>query len=157
MASELGVDLAAVTATGRRGQIMKADVEAFTAPSNGHGHGTGRPPRAERRARRTGREELTRTQRTIARRMAESRAAVPDIELVVDIDMGACLALRAQLAEHHSPPPSVNDLVIKACALALREHPRVERKLSSTRPSSCTSASTSASPSPRPTACSCRW
>jgi pyruvate dehydrogenase E2 component (dihydrolipoamide acetyltransferase) len=39
--------------------------------------------------------------------------------------MGACLALRAQLAEHHSPAPSVNDLVIKACALALREHPRV--------------------------------
>jgi pyruvate dehydrogenase E2 component (dihydrolipoamide acetyltransferase) len=107
MASELGVDLSTVTATGRRGQIMKADVEAFAASSNGH------------------RTPLTRTQRTIARRMAESRAVVPDIELVVDIDMGACLALRAQLAEHYSPAPSVNDLVIKACALALREHPRV--------------------------------
>ncbi|HEY6525479.1 MAG TPA: dihydrolipoamide acetyltransferase family protein [Solirubrobacteraceae bacterium] len=128
MASELGVDLSTVTATGRRGQIMKADVEAFTA-SNGHGHGTAPEPAAEAEAAparsEAGREELTRTQRTIARRMTESRAAVPDIELVVDIDMGACLALRAQLGEHHSPPPSVNDLVIKACALALREHPRV--------------------------------
>ncbi len=115
MASELGVDLSTVTATGRRGQIMKADVEAVAA-DNGHGNGAA-PVRTS--------EQLTRTQRTIARRMAQSRAVVPDIALVVDIDMGACLALRAQLAEHHSPAPSVNDLVIKACALALREHPRV--------------------------------
>ena len=130
MASDLGIDLAHVTATGRRGQIMKADVEAAAAS---HRNGTAReparaeperaePPRAESEPER---EQLTRTQRTIARRMAESRAVVPDIELVVDIDMGACLALRAQLSEHHSPAPSVNDLVIKACALALRQHPRV--------------------------------
>jgi pyruvate dehydrogenase E2 component (dihydrolipoamide acetyltransferase) len=115
MASELGVDLSTVTATGHRGQIMKADVEAVAA-DDGHGNGAAPVPTSE---------PLTRTQRTIARRMAQSRAVVPDIELVVDIDMGACLALRAQLAEHHSPAPSVNDLVIKACALALREHPRV--------------------------------
>jgi pyruvate dehydrogenase E2 component (dihydrolipoamide acetyltransferase) len=106
MASELGVDLSTVTATGRRGQIMKADVEAFAA-SNGHGNGTppARAPEPAPAPAEAGREELTRAQRTIARRMAESRAVVPDIELVVDIDMGACLALRAQLAEHHSPPP----------------------------------------------------
>jgi pyruvate dehydrogenase E2 component (dihydrolipoamide acetyltransferase) len=130
MASELGVDLSTVTATGRRGQIMKADVEA-SADGNGDGNGAA-PAREsacesqpEPSAAEPEREQLTRTQRTIARRMAQSRAVVPDIELVVDIDMGACLALRAQLAEHHSPAPSVNDLVIKACALALRAHPRV--------------------------------
>ena len=140
MASELGVDLGAVTATGRRGQIMKKDVEAF-AGAEGNGNRVAPAPESvtpESAAPESAapepaapepaapeREELTRTQRTIARRMAESRAVVPDIELVVDIDMGACLALRAQLAEHHSPAPSVNDLVIKACALALRAHPRV--------------------------------
>jgi pyruvate dehydrogenase E2 component (dihydrolipoamide acetyltransferase) len=125
MACELGIDLAAVTATGRRGQIMKADVEAFTA-ADGHGNGATpeQPPPAPDPVD-GAREELTRTQRTIARRMAESRAVVPDFEVAVDIDMGACLALRAQLAEHHSPAPSVNDMVIKACALALRAHPRV--------------------------------
>jgi pyruvate dehydrogenase E2 component (dihydrolipoamide acetyltransferase) len=120
MASDLGIDLARVTATGRRGQIMKADVEAFAA-ADSNGNGAIRITEAASPAR----DELTRAQRTIARRMADSRATVPDIELVVDIDMGACLALRAQLAEHHSPAPSVNDLVIKACALALRAHPRV--------------------------------
>ena len=127
MASELGVDLRTVTATGRRGQIMKADIEAFAESSNGHGAAAEPEPEPGGAQSDTAgtREQLTRTQRTIARRMAESRAAVPDIELVVDIDMGACLSLRAQLAEHHSPAPSVNDLVIKACALALRAHPRV--------------------------------
>ena len=122
MASELGVDLRTVTATGRRGQIMKADIEAFAESSNGHGAAAEPEPEPGGAQSDTAgtREQLTRTQRTIARRMAESRAAVPDIELVVDIDMGACLSLRAQLAEHHSPAPSVNDLVIKACALALR-------------------------------------
>jgi pyruvate dehydrogenase E2 component (dihydrolipoamide acetyltransferase) len=123
MAFELGVDLGTVKATGRRGQIMKADVEAFAA-SNGHGSGAETAPEPESAHQAAGHEALTRTQRTIARRMAESRAAIPDIELVVDIDMGACLNLRAQLAEHHSPAPSVNDLIIKASALALREHPR---------------------------------
>jgi pyruvate dehydrogenase E2 component (dihydrolipoyllysine-residue acetyltransferase) len=124
MASELGIDLDAVTATGRRGQIMKADVEAFTV-ADGHGNGTAREPQPKPEPVHGVREELTRTQRTIARRMAQSRALVPDFELVVNIDMGACLALRAQLAEHHSPAPSVNDMVIKACGLALRAHPRV--------------------------------
>jgi pyruvate dehydrogenase E2 component (dihydrolipoamide acetyltransferase) len=125
MASERGIDLAAVTATGRRGQIMKADIEAFTA-ADGHGNGAApEQPQTEPEPVDGAREEMTRTQRTIARRMAESRAMVPDFELVVDIDMGACLALRAQLAEHHSPAPSVNDMVIKACGLALRAHPRV--------------------------------
>ncbi len=123
MAGERGIDLAAVTATGRRGQIMKADVEAFTAA--GHGNGATSEPAPGPESVDGAREELTRTQRTIARRMAESRAVVPDFELVVDIDMGACVALRAQLAEHYSPAPSVNDMVIKACALALRAHPRV--------------------------------
>jgi pyruvate dehydrogenase E2 component (dihydrolipoamide acetyltransferase) len=120
VASQLGVELTAVTATGRRGQIMKADVEAFADADRNGSHAAAPAETATPE-----REELTRTQRTIARRMAESRAVVPDIELVVDVDMGACLALRAQLAQHHSPAPSVNDLVIKACALALREHPRV--------------------------------
>jgi pyruvate dehydrogenase E2 component (dihydrolipoamide acetyltransferase) len=131
MAAELGIDLGAVTPTGRRGQIMKADVEALaTADRNGNG-ATPAPARAEpqrvvlARTQSPHREELTRTQQTIARRMAQSRAVVPDIELAVDVDMGACLALRAQLAEHHLTAPSVNDLVIKACALALRGHPRV--------------------------------
>ncbi len=69
--------------------------------------------------------ELTRTQRTIARRMAESKATIPDFALQMEIDMEQCVALRSEL-KRLSPheAPTYNDMVVKACALALREHPR---------------------------------
>ena len=63
-------------------------------------------------------EEPSRAQRTIARRAAESRATVPDIELTVEADVSAAHALV------HSESSSVTALLIKACALALREVPR---------------------------------
>jgi pyruvate dehydrogenase E2 component (dihydrolipoyllysine-residue acetyltransferase) len=69
--------------------------------------------------------ELTRTQQTIARRMAESKATIPDFELQAEIDMEACVALRGELKRLSAgEAPTYNDMVVKACALALREHPR---------------------------------
>lgn len=72
-------------------------------------------------------QELTRGQATVARRAAESRATVPDFTLQTEIDMESALALRATLdgASHEGPRPSYNDMVVRACALALAEHPRV--------------------------------
>ena len=71
-------------------------------------------------------EPLTRTQQTIARRMAESKATIPDFSIVVDVDMDGCVALRTELkALTADEAPTYNDMVVKACALALREHPRV--------------------------------
>jgi pyruvate dehydrogenase E2 component (dihydrolipoamide acetyltransferase) len=69
--------------------------------------------------------EPSRTQRTIARRMAESKATIPDFTLRVEVDMELCAQLRAEL-KRLSPQevPTYNDMVVKACALALREHPR---------------------------------
>jgi pyruvate dehydrogenase E2 component (dihydrolipoamide acetyltransferase) len=68
--------------------------------------------------------ELTRTQQTIARRMAESKATIPDFSLQLEIEMEECVALRTEL-KRLSPEeaPTYNDMVVKACALALREHP----------------------------------
>jgi pyruvate dehydrogenase E2 component (dihydrolipoamide acetyltransferase) len=110
LARELGADLASITPTGRRGQVMKHDVLAAV-----NGAATA-PPRDAVPA-----TPLTATQRTIAARMAASRARVPDFDVEVEIDMTACLALRTQV----DAPPSINDFIVKACALALREHPRV--------------------------------
>jgi pyruvate dehydrogenase E2 component (dihydrolipoamide acetyltransferase) len=70
-------------------------------------------------------QELTRLQRTVSRRMAESKATAPDFALEVEIDMTACVELRGQLKEMTERAPSYNDMVVRACALALREHPRV--------------------------------
>jgi pyruvate dehydrogenase E2 component (dihydrolipoamide acetyltransferase) len=68
--------------------------------------------------------EATRIQQVIARRMAESKATVPEFTLRSEIDMEACVALRTQLKALGGEVPSYNDMVVKACALALREFPR---------------------------------
>jgi pyruvate dehydrogenase E2 component (dihydrolipoamide acetyltransferase) len=81
--------------------------------------------------------ELTRTQQSLARRMAESKATIPHLALQLDVDMERCVELRAELervpaaggASHAGVDdpalPTYDDLIVKACALALREHPRV--------------------------------
>jgi pyruvate dehydrogenase E2 component (dihydrolipoamide acetyltransferase) len=69
--------------------------------------------------------ELTRTQQTIARRMAEAKATIPEFTLQTEIDMEACVALRSELKKlGQADAPTYNDMVVKACALALRESPR---------------------------------
>jgi pyruvate dehydrogenase E2 component (dihydrolipoamide acetyltransferase) len=70
-------------------------------------------------------QELTRLQKTVSRRMAESKATAPDFALEVEIDMSLCVELRERLKEVEEKPPSFNDMVVKACANALREHARV--------------------------------
>ena len=70
--------------------------------------------------------EPTRAQQVIARRVAETKATVPEFTLQGEIDMEAAVAFRAELraAAGDGPVPTLNDLVVKAAALALREHPQ---------------------------------
>ena len=70
-------------------------------------------------------EELTRLQQTVSRRMAESKATAPDFSIALTVDMTAAVELRERLKEISDPVPSFNDMVVKAAATALREHPRV--------------------------------
>jgi pyruvate dehydrogenase E2 component (dihydrolipoamide acetyltransferase) len=56
--------------------------------------------------------------------MAESKATIPDFQVRAEVDVTALLALRAQMKAARGSAPSVNDFVVKACALALREQPR---------------------------------
>jgi len=132
IARESGVDLDTVTGSGPGGRIVKADVlgggPAAPAPP------TATPEVATAKGQMT-EVELTRTQQTIARRMAESKATIPDFGIQADVDMEACVALRTELKRLAHPAageepgtqpaaPTYNDMVVKACALALREHPR---------------------------------
>jgi pyruvate dehydrogenase E2 component (dihydrolipoamide acetyltransferase) len=59
--------------------------------------------------------------------MAESKATIPHFTLEAEIDMEECVGLRVTLAgaAGPAPVPTYNDMVVKACAIALREHPRV--------------------------------
>ncbi len=148
LAASLGVNLRALAGSGPRGRIVRGDVEraatsvsatapgAASAPAAGPAPAPTAPVAAfsappEERATAKGEVtlvELSRTQQLIARRMAESRATVPDFEVSVDVDMEAAWALREQLKRDAAPDavvPSLNDLVVLACAKALREHPQV--------------------------------
>lgn len=74
-------------------------------------------------------QELSRTQQVIARRMAESKATVPEFTIATDVDMENAVEVRKQLkaaaeAVSGGVVPSYNDMVVKASALALREYPR---------------------------------
>jgi pyruvate dehydrogenase E2 component (dihydrolipoamide acetyltransferase) len=119
LAAELDIDLAALTGSGPQGRVTRADVERAAAAGNGEASVV-TPAKGE-----TAVHDLTRVQRTVARRMAESRATVPNFELQRQVDLGEAVALRERLREVGDPPPSLNDFVVKAAALALREFPRV--------------------------------
>jgi pyruvate dehydrogenase E2 component (dihydrolipoamide acetyltransferase) len=154
LAREASIDLASISGTGPAGRIVKADVEALVAggaaaaapapvvaapaapaaPAPAPAPAPGEPaPVAAAAAATAGNkgevtiEEPNRTQQVVARRMAESKATVPDFTVATDVDMEAARALRAQLKEaaaEGQPVPSFNDMVVKAVALALREYPR---------------------------------
>jgi len=138
VAREQGLDIGGLSGSGPGGRIVKADVEAAArsgAAADAQGDGQAReepvPAPAEAPAKETGRgdvttEELTRTQEVIARRMAESKATVPHFGLQAEVDMEEAVALRQRLKEvaGDDPVPSFNDMIVKACALALREFPR---------------------------------
>ncbi|MFI5003923.1 MAG: dihydrolipoamide acetyltransferase family protein [Solirubrobacterales bacterium] len=129
IANESGVDLHTIAGTGPGGRIVKADVEAAgVTASDAPVPVSTTADLSERVASAKGETtvvELTRTQQTIARRMAESKATIPDFSLQAEIDMERCVALRSEL-KRLSPEeaPTYNDMVVKACALALHEHPR---------------------------------
>lgn len=148
VARDRGVDLRGITGTGPGGRIVRADVES-AAPAEAAPAPAEAPSAQEGPARRgapaapaavsgtvtergTNRGDVTttepsRSQQVIARRMAESRATIPSFEVTTEVDMTEAVKLRAQFQAiaGDAPPPSYNDMVVKACALALREHPRV--------------------------------
>ncbi len=136
LARERGVDLSSLQGTGPGGRIVKADVEAAgSAPAPAPAPAVAPAPTpgpvisgvagSGKGAVRT--ESLSKLQQTVARRMAEAKATIPDFTLTTDVDMAAAVQVREQLkalATDDQPAASYNDMVVKAAALALREFPR---------------------------------
>ncbi len=120
LAVELGVDLAMLTGSGPQGRVTREDVLAAAPAAAAPAPDGTEPAQVE-----PGTVELTRLQQTVARRMSQSRATVPEFELRSTVDMTRAVALHEQLRGLLDPPPSQNDLVVRAAALALREFPRV--------------------------------
>jgi pyruvate dehydrogenase E2 component (dihydrolipoamide acetyltransferase) len=126
IAGELGVALESIAGSGPDGRIVKADVlaasEGVPAVAGGPAPSAGDAVGAKGEVVVS---EPTRTQALIARRMASAKATIPEFQVTVEVDADPALELREQLRNTASPLPSVNDLIVKACALALRAHPNV--------------------------------
>ena len=126
-ARELGVDLRGATGTGHGGRVVVGDLTALTqgsqamvraAPSTMNA-GPAAPRLAEPEVR-----PLSMMRKTIARRLTESKTTVPHFYLTIDVDVEALVALREKLNEELAQGEgatklSVNDFLVKACALAL--------------------------------------
>jgi pyruvate dehydrogenase E2 component (dihydrolipoamide acetyltransferase) len=125
IARERGIDLAEIVGSGPGGRIVKADVEGDRVGGAAATVGDAAAPEPVAASTDANVQELTRLQRAVAARMAESKASAPEFALEVEVDMSACVELRSQLAELADPVPSYNDIVVKAVGVALREFPRV--------------------------------
>jgi pyruvate/2-oxoglutarate dehydrogenase complex dihydrolipoamide acyltransferase (E2) component len=115
-ATAAGVDLAAVAGTGPGGKVLRADVAAATRPASAPESTPGIAAQVI---------PLTGMRGVIATRMHASLQEMAQLTLGTEATMDAAMALRAQLKEQWQQAPTITDLVVRAAALALREHPRL--------------------------------
>ena len=131
LAEEKGIDISQVTGSGDGGRIVKRDVEDFkpsAAPA---------PAKAEKSGGTTislpqvvGEERsedipVTQMRKTIARRLGESKFSAPHFYLTMEINMDKAMDARKSMNEIAPVKISFNDIVLKACAAALRQHPDI--------------------------------
>ncbi|HEX3360402.1 MAG TPA: dihydrolipoamide acetyltransferase family protein, partial [Solirubrobacterales bacterium] len=134
VAKDSGVDLSNIKGSGPGGRIVKKDVERAEVPSSStppnaitgvDEEGTGAAAQETAKGTTTY-QELTRLQQVVSRRMSESKATAPHFYLQAEIDMSAAVEARSRLKKltpEGEVVPSFNDMIVKACALALREFP----------------------------------
>jgi pyruvate dehydrogenase E2 component (dihydrolipoamide acetyltransferase) len=132
MAAELGIDLRQVQGTGPGGRIIKRDIETHLkerekAPVKAAPAPAIATPSFEPGLEGYTAEPLSPMRQTIGRRMAESKQQAPHFYITMEVDMAAAMELRAGLNAvlPEDGKVSVNDLVIKAAAIALRQFPKV--------------------------------
>ncbi len=124
LAGEQGIELGTVTGTGPGGRIVEADIIAAAAasapePATAPAETPPAPEGAER-------ADLSRMRQAIARVTSDSKREAPHFYVAADIDMTAAMALRREINDELPPSSrvSVNDLIVKASALAIGKHPK---------------------------------
>ncbi|CAM3309759.1 pyruvate dehydrogenase complex dihydrolipoamide acetyltransferase [Aequorivita lipolytica] len=119
LAEEKGINLRQVRGSGENGRIVKSDIENYQPAAGGEQAYV--PVGTESF------EEVKNSQmrKTIAKRLGESKFSAPEYYLTVELDMDQAIAAREAINADPDVKISFNDMVIKACAMALRKHPRV--------------------------------
>ncbi|MHA6281489.1 pyruvate dehydrogenase complex dihydrolipoamide acetyltransferase [Salinimicrobium sp. CAU 1759] len=138
MADDLGIDLNDVKGSGENNRIVKKDIENYkpSAKTSEAKPAAGAQPEQQAQpspvqvytpAGEESFEEIKNSQmrKTIAKRLGESKYSAPHYYLTVEVDMANAMANRKQINEIPDVKVSFNDLVIKASAMALRKHPKV--------------------------------
>jgi pyruvate dehydrogenase E2 component (dihydrolipoamide acetyltransferase) len=139
IAEDKGIDLKYVKGSGDNGRIIKNDIDSFVpaakpaaapapvAAATAPAPAASKPAVAAAPAGTVSFEEVPVSQmrKTIARRLSESLFTAPHFYLTMAIDMDACVAARGKLNEVSKVKISFNDLVLKATAVALKQHPKV--------------------------------
>lgn len=130
VASEKGIDLKYVQGTGDNGRIVKSDIDNFKAsaqPAKAQAAASAASVANNVPAGQVSFEEfpVSQMRKTIARRLSESLFTAPHFYLTMSIDMDAAVAARVKLNETSKVKISFNDLVLKATAVALKQHPKV--------------------------------
>jgi pyruvate dehydrogenase E2 component (dihydrolipoamide acetyltransferase) len=115
MAEEKGIDISRVSGSGDGGRVVKRDVES---------HSTGGFVAGSTVERFT-EEPVSQMRKTIAKRLSESKFTAPHFYLTMRIDMDEMMKARESINEVAPVKVSFNDLIIKACAVALKKHPKV--------------------------------
>ena len=125
LARERGIDIATLTGSGPGGRIVEADVLAASeaAPVAAPAPAQAEAPAAEEPVDRL---DLSRMRQTIARVTGDSKRDIPHFYVSSDVDMSRAMALRADVnqAVPSESRVSVNDLIVKACAMALQRYPK---------------------------------
>jgi pyruvate dehydrogenase E2 component (dihydrolipoamide acetyltransferase) len=133
LAEEKGIDIRQVHGSGDGGRIVKKDVDSFVPSAAPAPEAAAASPSVSRpviAAAPVGEEGYTDTpntsmRKTIARRLGESMYTAPHFFLTMEINMDNAMAARAQMNEVSPIKISFQDMLIKACAMALRQHPAV--------------------------------
>jgi pyruvate dehydrogenase E2 component (dihydrolipoamide acetyltransferase) len=128
LAKDRGIDILSLKGTGPNGRIVKNDVERFRAPTAVEPKEImGAIPSPRGLTASGAFEEVPHTamRRAIARRLSESKATVPHFYLVADCRVDKLIALRSQINNGATNKVSINDLVVKAVAVALKQVPEM--------------------------------
>ncbi|WP_425640137.1 pyruvate dehydrogenase complex dihydrolipoamide acetyltransferase [Algoriphagus yeomjeoni] len=125
MAEDKGIDIRTVSGSGDGGRIVKRDVENFVhaaAPQGGEAVGTAAPGLGVESFKE---EKVSQMRKVIAKRLAESKFGAPHFYVTMEINMDKAIEARKSMNEIAPVKISFNDMVIKATAAALRQHPKV--------------------------------
>jgi pyruvate dehydrogenase E2 component (dihydrolipoamide acetyltransferase) len=118
LASEKGIDISSINGSGENGRIIKSDIEGYSGSGNN-------APVTYSGSESFEEIQVSQMRKTIAGRLAESKFTAPHFYLTMEINMDKALESRAAMNASGEVKISINDMIVKASAIALRKHPWV--------------------------------